>query len=226
MSAIRRQLLSALAATRPPRDLQAEARLAVAGQLPPDLEPVEPSRAAAVLLPIVDRPEGAGLLLTCRSDHLPDHPGQICFPGGGREPGDPDLAATALRETEEEVGIGPHQVRICGYLPAHLTITGFAVAPVVGLVSPYYRARPDAREVAEIFEMPLEHALDPGNHHRESRSFRGQQVRYWVIHWQDYRVWGATAAMIVSLAGMVASPNPADGTAGPGEGDGDKKVPE
>lgn len=221
MSTLRRRLLAGLVASRPPADLQAEARLAVAGDVPPGIQPPGPAKAAAVLLPVIDHPDRPSILLTCRSDHLPDHPGQICFPGGGREAGDPDLAATALRETHEEVGIGPEWIQVCGYLPAHLTITGFAVAPVVGLVAPGYPTQPDPREVAEIFEIPLDHALDPANHHSESRVYRGQQVRYWVIQWQGYRVWGATAAMLVSLARSLNEQS-GEGVGHPGTPDDDK----
>ncbi len=200
---LRERLLQRLAETGPPADLLAEARLGATRDVPPELRPTGPRRPAAVLVPVVNHGAEPGLLLTCRTDHLPDHPGQICFPGGSLESQDRDVTAAALRETREEIGVGSELIDVRGYLRPHLTITGFAVSPVVGLVAPDYVVSPDPHEVASVFEMPLAYALDPGNHHREYRSFAGHEIGFWVIQWSDYRIWGATAAMIVSLSRLI-----------------------
>jgi 8-oxo-dGTP pyrophosphatase MutT (NUDIX family) len=208
------QLLGALAGTRPPADLPGEARLGVHGDAPPELMPSGPPRSSAVLIPLVERSPEPGILLTRRTDHLPDHPGQICFPGGSLEEADADDVVTAaLREMEEEVGIPRHRVGIRGYLPPYLTITGFAVAPVVGLIGPDYRTRPDPHEVAEVFEVPLSHVMDPANHQRLTGKFRGHRLGYYQIDWQSYRIWGATAAMLVGLSELLRS-GPRSGTDG------------
>ncbi|HHN74684.1 MAG TPA: CoA pyrophosphatase, partial [Acidobacteria bacterium] len=121
---------------------------------------------AAVLLPVVVRPAGPGLLLTLRTAHLAQHPGQVSFPGGRREPGDADPMATALRETQEEIGLDPARVEVAGVLPTYSTVTGFSVVPVVGLLEPPIDLKPDPREVAEVFEVALEVVLDPRRYRR------------------------------------------------------------
>lgn len=206
------QLLDALAGTRPPADLAGEARLGAHGDAPASLIPKGPPRPSAVLIPIVERTSEPGILLTRRTDHLPDHPGQICFPGGSLEEADADDVVTAaLREMEEEVGIPRHRVGIRGFLTPYLTITGFAVAPVVGLISPDYRVRPDPHEVAEVFEVPLSHVMDPANQQRLTGEFRGHRLGYYQIDWQSYRIWGATAAMLVGMSELLQS-GPRSGT--------------
>ncbi|MEA5445329.1 CoA pyrophosphatase [Gammaproteobacteria bacterium AB-CW1] len=200
---LRDRLLATLAGSRPPADLVREARLGVHGDVPAGLMRPEQPRPAAVLVPVVDRADGPGLMLTRRTDHLPDHPGQICFPGGSFEAQDADAVSAALREMQEEVGIGPAGIRVEGFLPPYLTITGFAVAPVVGLLQPDYQTAPDPFEVAEVFEVPLAHALDPDQHQVVDVTVRGQALSYYQIDWQGYRIWGATAAMIVGLSRMM-----------------------
>lgn len=201
---LREALLETLADTRPPADLAGEARLGVHGDAPAELLSHRDPRPSAVLVPVVDRPGEPGILLTRRTDHLPDHPGQICFPGGSLEASDrEDVVAAALREMEEEVGIGPDRISVRGFLPPYLTITGFAVAPVVGLLAPDYRVRIDPHEVAEVFEVPLAHALDAANQQRLTGRFRGHELGYYQIDWRHYRIWGATAAMIVGLSEMI-----------------------
>ena len=116
---------------------------------------------AAVLVGLVDRRDGPALLLTQRTEHLRDHAGQICFPGGRIEPGDESAAAAALREAEEEIGLDPARVGILGNLPAYQTVTGFRIHPVIGWISPPFELRPDPFEVAEAFEVPLHFVLDP-----------------------------------------------------------------
>lgn len=155
--------------------------------------------AAAVLVPIILRETGLTVLLTQRTTHLRDHGGQVSFPGGRSEPGDSSPEATALREAEEEVGIESGQVEILGRLPEYRTGTGFAVTPVVGVVTPPLNLKLDDFEVAEVFEPPLEFLLDRANHQRQSIEVRGTMHEYWAMPWQGYFIWGATAGMLVTL---------------------------
>jgi 8-oxo-dGTP pyrophosphatase MutT (NUDIX family) len=154
---------------------------------------------AAVLFPIVQRVGGATVLLTQRTAHLKDHPGQISFPGGRREPADPSPAHTALREASEEIGLSPAHVEIAGYLPEYLTSTGFRVTPVVAMVTPPFDLQLDAFEVAEAFEVPLAFLLDPVNHQQHSLHYRGKLRHYYAMPYGEYFIWGATAGIIVSL---------------------------
>jgi 8-oxo-dGTP pyrophosphatase MutT (NUDIX family) len=155
---------------------------------------------AAVLVGLVDRPDGPALLLTQRTEHLRDHAGQICFPGGRMEPDDDSVAATALREAEEEIGLEPARVSIIGQLPPYQTVTGFRIHPVVGWISPPFELRPDPYEVAEAFEVPLHFVLEPENHRRQSYR-RGPVTRgYYVLPYQGRFIWGATAGILVNLA--------------------------
>jgi 8-oxo-dGTP pyrophosphatase MutT (NUDIX family) len=155
---------------------------------------------AAVLVGVVDRPGGPALLLTQRTDHLRDHAGQICFPGGRIEAADAGAAAAALREAEEEIGLPPARVSVLGELPTYQTITGFRIHPVVGWIDPPIALRPDPFEVAEVFEVPLGFVIDPGNHRRQSYR-RGPLTRsYYVLPYQGRFIWGATAGILVNLA--------------------------
>jgi 8-oxo-dGTP pyrophosphatase MutT (NUDIX family) len=155
---------------------------------------------AAVLVGLVDRPAGPALLLTQRTEHLRDHAGQICFPGGRIEAADAGADAAALREAEEEIGLDPARVGVLGELPSYQTVTGFRIHPVVGWVSPPLELRPDPFEVAEVFEVPLHFVLDPRNHRRQSYR-RGPLTRgYYVLPYQGRFIWGATAGILVNLA--------------------------
>lgn len=154
---------------------------------------------AAVLVPIIDRPSGLTVLLTQRTAHLRDHPGQVSFPGGRCEANDAGPVATALREAEEEVGLAPSQVEVIGRLPEYRTSTGFRVAPVVGLVTPPLNLKLDDFEVAEVFEAPLAFLMDPANHQRQAIEWQGALREFWAMPWQGYYIWGATAGMLVSL---------------------------
>jgi 8-oxo-dGTP pyrophosphatase MutT (NUDIX family) len=154
---------------------------------------------AAVLVPLVVRDATASLLLTRRTDHLHHHPGQISFPGGRVEEVDDSPVSTALRETEEEIGLDRSRVELLGALPDYFTGTGFRVTPVVGLVHPPFELRLDAFEVAEAFEVPLTHFLDPANHQRLSREFEGRTRHFYAMPYNDYYIWGATAGIIMSL---------------------------
>lgn len=159
-----------------------------------------PLTPAAVLFPIVQRQGGQTVLLTQRTAHLRDHAGQISFPGGRVEPDDLSPAHTALRETEEEIGLAPGHIDILGYLPEYRTSTGFRVTPVVALVTPPFELHPDPFEVAEVFEVPLAFLLDTANHQRHSMHWRGALRHYYAMPYGDYFIWGATAGMIRSLA--------------------------
>lgn len=154
---------------------------------------------AAVLFPIVQHATGLTVLLTQRTAHLKDHAGQISFPGGRVEPEDLSPLHTALRETEEEIGLARRHVEPLGYLPEYRTGTGFAVTPVLALVQPPFELQLDPFEVAEAFEVPLAFLLDPANHQQHSLHYRGALRSYYAMPWGEYFIWGATAGMIRSL---------------------------
>jgi 8-oxo-dGTP pyrophosphatase MutT (NUDIX family) len=154
---------------------------------------------AAVLFPIVLRDAGQTVLLTQRTAHLRDHAGQISFPGGRVEDEDVSPVHTALRETEEEIGLARERIEILGFLPEYRTGTGFRVTPVVGLVKPPFALALDPFEVAEAFEVPLDFLLDPANHQEHSLHYRGALRHFFAMPYGDYFIWGATAGMIRSL---------------------------
>ena len=162
---------------------------AAAGQLTP----------AAVLFPIVRHENDLTVLLTRRTAHLRDHAGQVSFPGGRVEAEDVSPLATALRETEEEIGLDRRHVEPLGYLPEYRTGTGFQVVPVVALVTPPFERKLDAFEVAEVFEVPLDFLLDVRNHQRHSANIRGALRHYYAMPYGEHFIWGATAGMIRSL---------------------------
>jgi 8-oxo-dGTP pyrophosphatase MutT (NUDIX family) len=164
-----------------------------------DLLGATPRRAAAVLVPIVTRADGLSILFTRRTEHLAQHAGQISFPGGGVDPGDRDAVATALRETQEEVGIDPVQVRPFGYLDCLETVSGFCVTPVVAELDANYRATPNPQEVAEVFEVPLVFFLDPANLRRRRVDYRGRPRDIFEFLHDGKNIWGVTAAILVSL---------------------------
>ena len=154
---------------------------------------------ASVLVPIVGRGVELTMLFTRRSAHLKDHSGQVSFPGGRVAERDPSPEATALRETQEEIGLDPGRVEILGRLPEYRTRTGFRITPVIGIIMPPFELRPDANEVEEIFEVPLAFLLDPGNHQRRSREWQGELRWFFAITYQQHTIWGATAGMLVNL---------------------------
>jgi 8-oxo-dGTP pyrophosphatase MutT (NUDIX family) len=155
---------------------------------------------AAVLVPLVDHPQGVTLLLTRRTAHLRDHPGQISFPGGSMDPADPTPIAAALREAREEIGLAPEAAEILGELPPYATVTGFLIHPVVARLVPPLALSPAPEEVEEIFEAPLEFLLNPENHRRDSLVYKGERREYLAIPYGHYYIWGATAGMIAVLA--------------------------
>jgi 8-oxo-dGTP pyrophosphatase MutT (NUDIX family) len=188
----------------------AEARRAPAGGASDfDLNPGAPRpvrrtlRPASVLVPLVERGGGVNLILTRRAALLKHHPGQVAFPGGKQEPGDPSPLAAALREAEEEIALPPGQVEVLGSLDPHETVTSFAVQPFVGVVDPGFRPRPDPGEVEEVFEVPLAFALDPGNLQVHGRVWQGAARRYYVIPYGPHYIWGATARMLKALSDRV-----------------------
>jgi 8-oxo-dGTP pyrophosphatase MutT (NUDIX family) len=159
----------------------------------------EELRPAAVLVPVVRREAGLTILLTQRTDHLYDHAGQISFPGGRSEAQDESPAATALRETFEEIGLPESQVEVLGSLPEYTTVTGYHVTPVVGLVNSPPVLSLDAFEVAEAFEVPLAFFLDPVNHQRNTLQYQGQTRHYYAMPYESRYIWGATAGMLMNL---------------------------
>ena len=164
-----------------------------------DMMPDLPLKAAAVLVPLIERPDGLTVLFTQRTAHLRDHAGQISFPGGRVEADDASPLHTALRETEEEIGLAREHLEVLGYLPEYRTGTGFRVTPVVALVRPPFELALDSFEVAEAFEVPLSFLLDPANHQRHSLHYRGALRQFFAMPYGDYFIWGATAGMIRSL---------------------------
>jgi 8-oxo-dGTP pyrophosphatase MutT (NUDIX family) len=155
------------------------------------------ARLAAVLVAITERPQ-PGLLLTIRRDDLRTHAGQVAFPGGRIDDGETAQEA-ALREAHEELGLDPSNVTILGEADGYHTVTGYGVTPIVGLIPPDLELTPNPAEVAGWFEVPLDFVLDPANQRQMSAEFRGRTRHYYQIDWQDRRIWGATAAMLVNL---------------------------
>ena len=156
-------------------------------------------RAASVLMPLVDRKGGVTVLLTQRTDDMPSHAGQIAFPGGRRQAEDVDAVATALRETEEEVGLDRSFVDVLGMVDHYRTGTSYEITPVVGIVTPGFTLKADPREVADVFEVPLDHFLDERNHRIDSRVWQGRERRYYAMPYGERYIWGATAGMLKNL---------------------------
>ncbi len=154
---------------------------------------------AAVLVPMVNRSDGLAVLFTERSADLPDHAGQISFPGGRVEPDDIDIDAAALREAEEEIGLPRDRVSVLGRLADYETVTGYRVTPVVGWVEPPFSVKPDPIEVADVFEVPLAFLLDPVNQQRHFRMLGEIRRDYFAIPYRERYIWGATAAMLMIL---------------------------
>jgi 8-oxo-dGTP pyrophosphatase MutT (NUDIX family) len=177
--------------------------LAVAPQQPPiegDLPEIRarPAIPAAVLIAVTDRPR-PGVILTVRREHLRTHAGQIAFPGGRMDSGE-DAITAALREAREELGLESGLVEIAGRLADYRTVTGYVVAPVVGVAPAGLPLSPHEHEVADWFEAPLDFLVDPANQQLETAVFAGRERRYWQIQWKGRRIWGATAAMLVNLS--------------------------
>lgn len=156
-------------------------------------------RPASVLVPLVRREPGITVLLTQRTEDMPSHAGQIAFPGGRRQAEDVDAIATALRETEEEVGLTRDFIEVIGPMDQYRTGTGYEITPIVGIVTPGFTMRADPREVADVFEVPLDHFLDERNHRIDSRVWQGRERRYYAMPYGERYIWGATAGMLKNL---------------------------
>ena len=156
-------------------------------------------RPAGVLIPVIERAAGLSVLLTQRSAELKHHAGQVSFPGGRMEEHDRDVVHAALRETHEEVGIPPADISIVGYLPPMLTVTGYAVTPVVGLLTDGIALQIDHTEVEYAFEVPLAFLLDSRNERALEREYRGRRIPTVEFHYEGERIWGATASMLIEL---------------------------
>jgi 8-oxo-dGTP pyrophosphatase MutT (NUDIX family) len=158
---------------------------------------------AAVLVPLVNRADGLRLLFTQRTPHLDDHAGQISFPGGRVEADDASREDTALRETEEEVGLARGSVAVLGRLPEYAIPSGFRITPVVGWIEPPLALTPDPFEVADVFEAPLAHFLVAGHYQRREYRFRGRHRHYMAVPYEGRYIWGATAGMLYDLCRML-----------------------
>lgn len=161
-------------------------------------------RAAGVLVPVWCRPGGAQVILTKRASHLKHHPGQISLPGGKVDPEDASVQAAALREAMEEISLPPGLVDVIGHLPAHETVTGFSMTPVLGLIRDEFVPIAEAGEVEEVFFVPLSHVLDPAQYVVERRRWMGQWRRYYAVPYGPYYIWGATARILRGLAERAA----------------------
>jgi len=198
---LRRQVEQRLKDTAPGGDpfdawiagLSPEQAAALRGQLPGDFA------RAAVMVPLVERPEGLTVLLTQRASHLKNHAGQISFPGGRIEPHDAGPWEAALRETREEIGLEPGFASLAGFLHDHMVLTGYLITPVVAFVRPGFTLELDVTEVDDVFEVPLEFVLDPSHHVPRKRAFAGQEFLTHDIPYGDRQIWGATAGMLLSL---------------------------
>ena len=194
---LRRRFESALAKSGAPSsdyDLNSDVQLPQGRRL----------RPAGVLVAVAPRDTGAVVFLTKRAPTLKHHPGQIAFPGGKVDDVDADPVAAALREAQEEIGLPPTAVDVLGTLPAHETVTGFQVTPVLAIVEEPFLPVPELGEVAEIFEVPLAHVLDRDRYSIQSRRWRGTRRAYFTVPWGPYYIWGATARMLCALADRMA----------------------
>jgi 8-oxo-dGTP pyrophosphatase MutT (NUDIX family) len=194
-----------LAGTQMPDDPLAVIMPPGSRQWPEDLRRTmcENLKPAGVLMPIIEHADSLSVLLTQRSADLKNHAGQVSFPGGSMESADADITRTALRETHEEVGIRPEQVDIAGYLPPMLTVTGFAVTPIVGLVQPGFTLTLDSSEVDFAFEVPLSYLLDVRNQESSQRAVRGVMVPIVEFNYGGQRIWGATANILVAFRKII-----------------------
>ena len=161
---------------------------------------------AAVLIPLIERPDELTVLLTQRASQLKNHAGQISFPGGRIEPDDAGPREAALREAHEEIGLEARFVSVAGYLTDHILVSGFRVTPVVGFVRPGFELLLDAQEVDDTFEVPLSHVFEPANHRSRPRRLSGQpETQVWDIQYEGRNIWGATAGMLVTLYRLCVS---------------------
>ena len=199
---MRDQITNRLRDTQPPADPVA----AALAKLSPEIAQAwftAPLKSAAVLIPLLLRPDGMTVLLTRRTEHVKDHAGQVSFPGGRAETADNRPRDTALRETAEEIGIPPEDVTVIGYLDAYPVVTGYAVVPVVGVLDSKPNLILDPIEVAEAFEVPLAFLLDEDNLARTTREYKGVQFETFEYHYAGHRIWGATAHIIRNFRNII-----------------------
>lgn len=161
-------------------------------------------KIAGVLVAFVERDAGLSIILTKRASHLAHHPGQIAFPGGRAEESDVDVADTALREAQEEIGLPRNSVEILGLLPPHDTVTNYAMTPVLAWVNEDFSPSIDESEVAEYFEVPANFVLDRANFQIQSRRWRGAWRSYYTVAYGPYYIWGATARVLFALAERIS----------------------
>ncbi|MBC7150507.1 CoA pyrophosphatase [Ciceribacter selenitireducens] len=154
---------------------------------------------AAVLVPVVDDPDGAKVILTQRTAKLRKHSGQVAFPGGGIDEGDLSPEVAALREAEEEIGLDPSFVETVGRLPQYLSGTGFRIVPVLSVVRRGFVIKPNPDEVDAVFEVPLSFLMNPDNHQRDSRTWQGIVRHFYVMPYGERHIWGITAGIIRTL---------------------------
>lgn len=202
---MRQRIADRLGAYRDTGDPHSRFLASVVGEPSPALlaRLAQPGRPASVLMPIVERGGRLHMVLTARAEHLAHHPGQVAFPGGRQEPGDSGPVAAALREADEEIGLAPDRVDVVGCVGMHLTGTGFAVMPFVGFVRGVFEPRPDPAEVSAVFDVPLDFLFDPANCTVTVRERLGTQFVTYEYLWESWRIWGATAAMIVRLRELI-----------------------
>lgn len=173
--------------------------------------PPEGFRSAGVLVPLRARGSEVTVVLARRTEQVPHHKGQICFPGGSRDPGDSDLLETALREAEEELGIRSDDAEILGTMDPVITVTGFCIQPFVARISPSSRFRLDPFEVAEVFEAPLEVFAAFDRYRFAESVFRGERHRVYFLDYGPHTIWGATAMILRRLAELVVECSPTGG---------------
>lgn len=156
-------------------------------------------RDAAVLVSVIDDPDGGKVLLTQRTSTMRKHSGQIAFPGGAIDPGDGSPEAAARREAEEEIGLPGHHVETLARLPDYFAATGFRITPVLAVVSRGFEVRPNPAEVEHVFEVPLSFLMDPENHLRDSSVWQGVERHYYRMPYGDWMIWGITAGILRTL---------------------------
>jgi 8-oxo-dGTP pyrophosphatase MutT (NUDIX family) len=158
------------------------------------------TKEAGVLLPIIRQFDDTYLVLTKRAAHLSNHPGQISFPGGKRENKDTNIDATALREAQEEIGLKAEVVEVLGRLPAHETVTGFQITPIIGWIETNWTAVADPNEVTEVFQVPLSYITNIKNFQIQDRVWNGRKRYYYTVPYGPYYIWGATACILYNFA--------------------------
>jgi 8-oxo-dGTP pyrophosphatase MutT (NUDIX family) len=185
----------------PLSDIEDEKRFGchVIAGLPVDPAFIANAKPAAVLYPVVARPEGLSVLLTERAGHLSSHAGQVAFPGGRIEPGE-SAGEAALREANEEIGLRPEDAEVLGYLPPYFSGTGFRVQPVVALIDPAAVLRPAPSEVARIFEVPLDHAMNLAHYRQSTIFWRGKERIFYILDHEAAYIWGVTAGILRAFA--------------------------